>query len=142
MGIGDDGGKLLRTYLRLLAVLTAMSCLDLVFLPTELGARTPWGAAPGWQREVAFWNPSMYIVIVRTLRRADAVSARLLVTALVVLNFLVAANHFATVMQGSGASLNTIAGVINAGSGTFGLVALWRERIGDAAAQPSPPRAA
>ena len=40
-------GRLLRAYLRLLAVLTAMSCLGLVFLPTELGAGTPWGAAPG-----------------------------------------------------------------------------------------------
>src|SRR2546426_666519 len=111
----------------------------LVLLPTELGARTPWGAAPGWQREIAFWNLSMYVVIVRTLRRGDAVSARLLVTALVVLNFLVAANHFATVMQGSGALLNTIAGAINVGSGTLGLVALWRERIADAAAKHTRP---
>ncbi len=81
----------------------------------------------------------MYVVIVRTLRRGDAVSARLLVTALVVLNFLVAANHFAAVMQGSGALLNTIAGTINVGSGTLGLVALWRERIADAAAKHSQP---
>jgi hypothetical protein len=81
----------------------------------------------------------MYVVIVRTLRRGDAVSARLLVTALVVLNFLVGANHFATVMQGSGALLNTIAGAINVGSGTLGLVALWRERIADAAAKHSRP---
>jgi hypothetical protein len=139
MDMGDDVGKLSRAYLRLLAVLMAMSCLGLVFLPTELGARTPWGAAPGWQREIAFWNLSVYIVIARTLRRADAVSARLLVTALVVLNFLVAANHFVTVMQGSGALLNTIAGAINAGSGTLGLVALWRERIADAKhGQPVP----
>jgi len=50
------------------------------------------------------------------------------VTALVVLNFLVAANHFAAVMQGSGALLNTIAGAINVGSGTLGLAALWRDR--------------
>ena len=78
----------------------------------------------------------MYVVIVRTLRRGDAVSARLLVTALVVLNFLVAANHFAAVMQGSGALLNTIAAAINVGSG---LVALWRERIADAAAKHSQP---
>jgi len=68
----------------------------------------------------------MYIVIVQTLRSADAVAARLLVTALVVLNLLVAANHFAAVVQGSGASLNAIAGAINIGSGTLGLVALWR----------------
>ena len=120
-------GKLLRAYLRLLAVLTALSCLGLLFLPTQLGARTPWGTAPGWQREIAIWDLTMYILIVRTLRNADAVAARLLVTTLVVLNLLVAANHFAAVMQGSGASLNTIAGAINIGSGTLGVVALWRK---------------
>ncbi len=119
-------GKLLRAYLRLLAVLTALSCLGLLFLPRQLGARTPWGTAPGWQREIAIWDLTMYIVIVQTLRSADAVAARLLVTALVVLNLLVAANHFAAVVQGSGASLNAIAGAINIGSGTLGLVALWR----------------
>jgi len=125
--MGDDMGKLLRAYLRLLAVLTILSCLGLLFLPRQLGARTPWGTAPGWQREIAIWDLTMYILIVRTLRNADAVAARLLVTALVVLNLLVAANHFAAVMQGSGASLNTIAGAINIGSGTLGLVALWRK---------------
>ena len=125
--MGDDVGKLLRAYLRLLAVLTILSCLGLLFLPRQLGARTPWGTAPGWQREIAIWDLTMYILIVRTLRNADAVAARLLVTALVVLNLLVAANHFAAVMQGSGASLNTIAGAINIGSGTLGLVALWRK---------------
>src|SRR2546430_15284322 len=82
----DHVGKLLRAYLRLLAVLTALSCLGLLFLPTQLGARTPWGTAPGWQREIAIWDLTMYILIVRTLRSADAVAARLLVTALVVLN--------------------------------------------------------
>ena len=125
--MGDDMGKLLRAYLRLLAVLTILSCLGLLFLPRQLGARTPWGTAPGWQREIAIWDLTMYILIVRTLRNADAVAARLLVTAVVVLNLLVAANHFAAVMHGSGASLNAIAGAINIGSGTFGLVALWRK---------------
>jgi hypothetical protein len=100
---------------------------------------SPWGAAPGWQREIAFWNLSMYIVIVRTLRRADPVASRLLVTALVVLNFLVAANHFATILQGSHGLLNTIAGAVNATSGTFGAIALWRARITDSAGRGTHP---
>ena len=76
----------------------------------------------------------MYIVIVQTLRRADAVAARLHVTALVVLNLLVAANHFAAVTQGPAALLNTIAGALNVGCGALGLIALWREQI----ASPAP----
>jgi len=86
------------------------------------------GAAPGWQREIAFWNLATYIVIVRTLRRGDAGAMQLLVAALVVLNFLVAANHFATIVARGGAPLNVVAGAINAGSGIFGLFALWQAR--------------
>jgi len=122
-------GQLSLAYLRLLGVFMAISCLGLLFLPMQLGARTPWGAAPGWQREIAFWNVSMYIVIVGTIRRADAVSGRLLVTALVVLNFLVAVNHFAAVIGSPGALLNAIAGALNLGVGSIGLVGLWQERI-------------
>jgi hypothetical protein len=69
----------------------------------------------------------MYIVIVGTIRRADRVSGRLLVAALVVLNCLVAANHFAAVIQG-GASLNSLAGAANVVIGGLGLVGLWHER--------------
>jgi len=90
---------LLRAYLRLLAVLTIVSSVGLLVIPAQLGAITPWGAAPGWQREIAFWNLATYIVIVRTLRRGDAGAMQLLVAALVVLNFLVAANHFATISR-------------------------------------------
>jgi len=70
----------------------------------------------------------MYIVIVGTIRRAEATSGRLLVIALVVLNFLVAVNHFAAVMRGSGALLNAVAGALNLGIGSIGLVSLWKER--------------
>ncbi len=121
-------GRLLRGYLVLVAVLTALSCLGQLFLPMQLAAMTPWGAAPGWQREIALWNLSMYIVIVRTVRRADPVAGRLLATALVVLNFAVAANHVATVLQGSPALLNTVAAAVNAASGTLGAIALRQAR--------------
>jgi hypothetical protein len=80
------------------------------------------------QREIAFWNLAMFIVIVRTLRRGDAEAMRLLAAALVVLNLLVAANHFATIVASGGAALNVVAGAINAGSGIFGLLALWQAR--------------
>jgi hypothetical protein len=128
--------RLMRAYLLLLAVLTLLSCVGLLVIPAQLGAITPWGPASGWQREIAFWNFSMYILIVRTLRRDDAVAAQLLATALVVLNVLVAANHFVAVAQSSGALLNSIAGALNAGAGILGLLALWQARI--AASAPTP----
>src|ERR1700736_1344504 len=84
-----DGGQAmatpLRWYLRLLASLTIISCLGQLTLPAELGARSAWGIAPGWQREIAFWNLAMYIVIARTLRANDAVGGRTVAIALVAL---------------------------------------------------------
>src|SRR2546422_10974692 len=64
--------KLLRWYLRLLAGLTLISCLGQLGVPAQLGAASAWGIAPGWQREIAFWDLAMYIVIGRTLRANDA----------------------------------------------------------------------
>jgi len=52
-----------------------------------------WGIAPGWQREIAFPDLAMYIVIVRTLRMNDAAAGRTVAIALVVLQFLVATNQ-------------------------------------------------
>jgi KinB signaling pathway activation protein len=129
-------GQFLRAYLRLLAVLTIVSGVGLLVAPSELGAVTSWGAAPGWQREIAFWNLATYILIVRTLRRGDARAMRLLAGVLVVLNFLVAANHFATIVGSGGAPLNVVAGAINAGSGILGLLALWQARDAGAAHAP------
>jgi KinB signaling pathway activation protein len=122
--------RLLRAYLRLLAVLTIISGVGLLVMPAQLGAMPPRGAAPGWQREIAFWNFATYVVIVRTLRRGDAGAMRLLVTALVVLNFLVAANHIAAVLASGAAPLNLVAGAINAASGILGLIALRQSRHG------------
>src|SRR5213594_1107854 len=98
--------KTLRWYLKLLAGLTIISCLGQLVLPAELGAASAWGIAPGWQREIALWDLAMYIVIVRTLRANDAVGARTVAIALVVLQLLVATNHAAAAVQQGHAMLN------------------------------------
>src|SRR5437899_6816720 len=90
----------LRWYLRLLAGLTIISCLGQLGLPAQLGAASAWGVAPGWQREIAFWDLAMYVVIARTLRANDAVGGRTVAIALVVLQLLVAANHATAAIQG------------------------------------------
>ena len=114
---------LLRWYLRLLAGLTITSCLGQLGLPAELGAASAWGVASGWQREIAFWDLAMYIVIARTLRANDAVAGRMVAIALVVLQLLVATNHAAAAIQ-SHAMLNVILGAVNYGCAGFGTLAL------------------
>jgi KinB signaling pathway activation protein len=115
--------KLLRWYLRLLAGLTVISFLGQVGLPAQLGAASAWGVAPWWQREIAFWDLAMYIVLVRTLWANDAVGGRTVAIALVVLQLLVATNHVAAAIQGH-SMLNAIMGPVNYGCVVFGILAL------------------
>jgi KinB signaling pathway activation protein len=119
----------LRWYLRLLAGLTIISCLGQMGLPAKLGIDSAWGIAPGWQREIAFWNLAMYIVIVRTLRANDAVGGRTVAIALVTLQSLVATNHAVAAIH-SHAMLNAIMCAINYGCVVFGALALRVRAVG------------
>ena len=121
--------KPLRWYLQLLAGLTIISGLGQLLLPAEVAAASAWGFAPGWQREIGFWDLAMYIVIARTLRANDAVGGRTIAIALVVLQLVVATNHAAAAIQGH-AMLNTIMAAINYGCGVFGAVAVRGRAVG------------
>jgi len=116
---------MLRWYLRLLAGLTLISFLGQLALPAQLGAASAWGVSPGWQREIAFWDLGMFIVIARTLRTNDLVSIRTVAIALVLLQLLVATNHAAAAIQ-THALLNTVMAAVNYGSLLFGMLALRR----------------
>ena len=120
---------LLRSYLKILAGLTILSCLGQLGLPALLGASSAWGVAPGWQREIAFWDVAMYIVIARTLRTNDVAAGRTVAIALVVLQLLVTANHAAAAIQGR-ATLNMIMAAVNSVSVVFGIWALSRPMVG------------
>src|SRR3989441_9465579 len=121
--------KMLRWYLKLLAGLTIISCLGQLGLTAQLGAASAWGVAPGWQREIAFWDLAMYIVIARTLRAKDAVGGRTVAIALVVLQLLVATNHAAAAIQGHSV-LNAIMCAVNYGCMVFGTFALRFRAVG------------
>src|SRR5437899_1866082 len=121
--------KTLRWYLRVLAGLTMISCLGQLGLPSQLGAASAWGVAPGWQREIAFWDLAMYVVIARTLRANDAVGGRTVAIALVVLQLLVATNHAAAAIQ-SHSMLNAIMGAVNYACVVFGTLALRLRTVG------------
>ena len=119
----SDVTELLRGYLRLLAGLTIFSCLGQLGLPGQLGNASAWGVAPGWQREIAFWDLAMYIVITRTLRANDLVGGRTVATALVVLQLLVGTNHAVAAIEDH-ATLNAIMCAVNYGCVVFGIFAL------------------
>ena len=102
----------LRGYLRLLAGLTILSALGQLALPAQLAAASAWGFAPGWQREIGFWNLAMYIVIARTLWVDDALGGRTVAIALVLLQLVAGTNHAMAAIQ-SHAMLNTVMAFVN-----------------------------
>jgi hypothetical protein len=121
----------LRWYLRLVGGLAILSSLGQLALPAALGAASAWGVAPGWQREIAFWDFAMSVVIVRTLRANDAIGGRTVGIALVILQTLVATNHAAAAIRGH-APLNAMMAVVNYGCVIFGAFALLRAGQGAA----------
>jgi hypothetical protein len=84
-------------------------------LPAELGAASAWGFAPGWQREIGFWNLAMYIVIARTLWADDSLGGRTVAIALVLLQLVAGTNHAMAAIQ-SHAMLNTVMAFVNYGN--------------------------
>ncbi len=119
--------KPLQLYLRLLGGLTILSCAGQLAFPVELGVQSAWGVAPGWQREIAFWNLAMYVVIAGTLRAGEKGCGRRVAMALVLLQILVATNHAAATIQHP-AMLNAVMCGINYGCAAFGVFALWHDR--------------
>jgi hypothetical protein len=120
----------LRGYLRLLAGLTILSALGQLALPARLGAASAWGFAPGWQREIGFWNVAMYLVIAGTIRANDPVAGWTVALALVLLQLLAATNHASAAIQNH-ATLNTVMSAVNYGCAMFGTLAL-RARLSPA----------
>jgi len=115
--------RLLRGYLGLLAGLTLISFLGQLALPAQLGRASAWGVAPGWQREIAFWDLAMCIVIARTLQSGDAIGGRTVASALVMLQLLVAINHAVAAIQ-SHALLNVVMSLVNCGCAVLGILAV------------------
>jgi hypothetical protein len=115
----------LRGYLRLLAGLTILSALGQLALPAQLAAASAWGFAPGWQREIGFWNLAMYIVIARTLRADDASGGRTVAIALVLLQLFAGTNHALAAIR-SHAMLNAVMAFVNYACVPLGVLAVFR----------------
>ena len=124
-----------RRYLALLAFLLFLSGIAQLLLPTEVAAVSAFGAAVGWQREIAFFDLALVVLIARTLRGGDATGARSLVIALVFLQSLVALNHGVAALE-TRAPLNALMFWVNAGTAMLGATALLtdprRRAVGDA----------
>ena len=114
-----------RVYLAAVLVALGISFVEQAFLPGFVSRHTAWGLAPGWQREIAFWNIGLAIVIGGVLWSKDPASVRAVVTALVVLTGLLGTNHLLTARSNRTAWLHRVGAIVNYLAFGTGVVVLW-----------------
>lgn len=97
--------KVLRWYLWLAGLAMAAAFVGQAFIPEAVSHGTTWGAAPGWQREIAFWNVAMMTAITMALRSRSDELARVVATSVVVLGVALGTNHAAAFLAGARSGL-------------------------------------
>jgi hypothetical protein len=99
---------LATVYLSAVLVALAIAFVDQAFLPDLVGRHTAWGLARGWQREIAFWNIGLAVIIGAVLRSKNPDSVRAVVTAVVVLSGLLGTNHLLAALSNRNAWLHRV----------------------------------
>src|SRR5580765_563218 len=113
-------------YLAIVLVALAIAFLEQAFLQAFISRHTAWGLAPGWQREIAFWNVGLGVLIVGALRTRDPACVRVVVTAVVALTALLGTNHLLAARSNPRAWLHRVAATMNYLAVAAGLIVLWR----------------
>ncbi len=91
--------RLMRSFLIAAACCFAGAFVVQTFFPEIGGQGTAWGLAPGWQREIGFWNVFALAVVVGALTRGDGDTPRIVALGIVVLAFLLGTNHLVAVVR-------------------------------------------
>ncbi len=95
------GGKMEKQYKILVLVwmiLSAWAFILHVFFQSHLAATTGWVYAPGWQREIGFWNLGIIILSILVFKSGQSLKNTVL-PAILILSALFAANHLYAAVQ-------------------------------------------
>ncbi len=113
-------------YLAVVLVALAIAFVEQAVLPGFVSRHTAWGLAPGWQREIAFWNVGLAVAIGGVLWSKDAASVRIVVSAVVVLTALLGTNHLVAARGHRDAWLHRVGALLNYLAVGAGVMILWR----------------
>ena len=100
-------------YLAVVLLALGIGFVEQAFLPRFVSRHTAWGFAPGWQREIAFWNIGLVVVVGGVLWSNDPTSVRVVVTAMVVLTGLFGTNHLVAALSNRNAWMHRIGAIVN-----------------------------
>jgi hypothetical protein len=59
----------------------------------SLGAKSDWGVSPGWQREIAFWNVALAVIVFLSLRQNEERTGMIVAVGCTCLFALLGINH-------------------------------------------------
>ena len=120
----------LKWYLRAAFWAFAISSLGQLFAERETAAASVWGFAPGWQREIGFFDLTIALLAFSATRTDDLRFQRHLVLAIVILTLLVGTNHLFTVLSGTTGALHEVFVGVNYVLVVGGVIALTLQRDG------------
>lgn len=86
-----------------------------------------WGGNPGWQREIAFWNVGVAVMVFFTLRLDDDRLAMPVTTGCTVLFYLLGINHLFAFLSNPSAQFHWPPLVLNGMGAVYGTVILLRQ---------------
>jgi hypothetical protein len=114
----------LTAYLSAVALVLLVAFVEQALFPRFTAGQTAWGAAPGWQREVGFWNVGMLAVVAGMLWTGDTTGARVVTVALVILTVLLGTNHLLALVAGPRRRGQVVAAAANYLGAATGVLAI------------------
>jgi hypothetical protein len=113
-----------------LAAFIASFVIQTLFQSVLGGEKSAWGGNPGWQREIAFWNVGMSLIVLQTLRLNDDRFAIAVTRGCTLLFLLLGVNHAFAFTQTPSAYFHWPPLILNAVGFAYGLKLLlaWRNR--------------
>lgn len=129
------GGKTLSNFLKVLFVIVIIAMAGAAILqigiPSFLGNRTDYGLAPGWQREIGYWNIGMIVILIYALIKQSKEVTNAVAAGTATIGILFGTNHLVGFLSDTSKYMNLVGSIENYFLVTLLIVALIREKRGE-----------
>ncbi|WP_253291451.1 hypothetical protein [Virgibacillus proomii] len=112
--------KLLRVMFIILIVAMTSAAIMQLFFPEMMGSNSEYGIAPGWQREIGFWNLAILPILIGVNLKYDYYFLRIVVISLIVGGLGFGTNHLLGFIEDGSKTISLIGAVEN-----YLLVLFW-----------------
>jgi hypothetical protein len=116
--------RVLQQYLKYTAVGLFGGGIAHIFFPEFSDRRTNWNLAPGWQREIAFWDLTIAGTLGHIYATDNEQAARAMAPGLASLNVLLAWNHLSAFRRDYSAATHLLLAALNACGSYYGFKAV------------------